>query len=77
MSDKGHAERSLEQSRKLILEWAGELRHVDTVRAALTHVLLIDTPADRRTVIHGYKFSDTSSDIHFILNITEVRITEV
>ena len=26
-----HAERSLEESRKLILEWADELRHVDKV----------------------------------------------
>ncbi|CAL8327207.1 unnamed protein product [Lota lota] len=30
-SDDGRAERSLEQSRKLILEWAGELQHIDTL----------------------------------------------
>lgn len=31
-SSDRRAERSLEESRKLILEWADELRHVDKVR---------------------------------------------
>lgn len=32
-SSDRHTERSLEESRKLILEWADELRHVDKVSA--------------------------------------------
>ncbi|CAL8376695.1 unnamed protein product [Gadus morhua 'NCC'] len=40
-ADEGRVERSLEQSRQLILEWAGELRHIDA--------LLRDTPAPTPT----------------------------
>ena len=48
-ADEGRVERSLEQSRQLILEWAGELRHIDAVRAV--NAVLINNLAKRRTTL--------------------------
>ena len=49
-ADEGREERSLEQSRQLILEWAGELRHIDAVRA-VNNAVLINNLAKRRTTL--------------------------
>lgn len=47
-SSDRRAERSLEESRKLILEWADELRHVDKVSAGVLTSITCSNPGDER-----------------------------